>query len=92
MIAKEPLARKPRLRYYHSMPTLNPFRAWLYSRELPDLADRLGVTRTTIREWRTGRGAPNHTRYASIKRLAKRDGVTLTTDDLLPSPRTRPDA
>lgn len=66
-------------------PTLpHPFRSWLYSRPLDELAARLGVTKTTIRGWRTARTSPAPTRYPHLKMHAKRDGVTLTTDDLLP--------
>ena len=66
-------------------PTLpHPFRSWLYTRPLDELVARLYVTKTTIRGWRTARTHPAPSRFAHIKMVARRDGVTLTTDDLLP--------
>ena len=66
-------------------PTLpHPFRSWLYQRQLADIAKRCGVTKTTIRGWRTGRTYPAVARHGTLKRLAAYDSVTLTTDDLLP--------
>lgn len=63
----------------------HPFRSWLHRHPLDVLAQRVGVTKTTIRAWRTARGFPSASRYAKLKALAARDGVTLTTDHLLPT-------
>ena len=65
------------------MPKPNPFIAWLNAADLAVTAKRVGVSKTTIREWRTQRKGPNPTRFPRLKVLAERDGFTLTTDDLL---------
>ena len=67
------------------MPKPNPFRAWLRSRPLAEMAERCDVSKTTIREWYTGRAHPHILRHDWLKRLAARDSVTLTTDHLLPA-------
>ena len=59
------------------MPKPDKFKRWLYAHPLDRTAFRLGVTKTTIREWRTGRGRPNTLRHLAIIRAAREDGVDL---------------
>lgn len=60
----------------------NVFRAWLYADKLEKSAKYLGVTKTTIREWRTGRSYPHPLRHAALIRAAARVGIVLPPSDL----------
>ncbi len=60
----------------------DPFRDWLRSKKVRDIAITLAVSTQAVAGWRDGGGVwPK--RMTAVKRLAKRDGVTLCTDDLL---------
>ena len=64
-------------------PPRDPFRNWLRSTKVREVASALAVSTQTVAVWRAGGGVWPQ-RMAAVKRLAKRDGVTLTTDNLLP--------
>ena len=60
----------------------DPFRDWLESKPVAELATRCDVSGQTIRNWKRGRPvAP--TRVALVKLEAAKDGVVLTTDQLV---------
>ena len=67
------------------MPKLYPFRRWLRSQPLAVMAVRCGVSKTTIREWYTGRAAPHALRVPDIIRIAAEDRVNLRPIHLLPA-------
>lgn len=60
----------------------NRFREWLYEGDLAETAKHLGVTKTTIREWRTGRAYPHPLRHAFLLRMAARVNHRIDPTDL----------
>jgi hypothetical protein len=63
-------------------PKRTRFQRWLYEGDLAATALWLGVTKTTIRAWRTGRSYPHPLRYQSLILAALSDGLTLRPSDL----------
>ena len=61
----------------------DPFRDWLRSKKVRDIAIALAVSTQAVAGWRDGGGVwPK--RMTAVKRLAAKDGVRLATDHLLP--------
>ena len=63
--------------------TRNPFRRWLYHEALDVMASRLHVTKTTIREWRTGRAYPHPLRHDQLIDAANFNGFRVTKRHLM---------
>lgn len=67
------------------MPKRNKFRSWLYDGDLAETARYLGVTKTTVREWRTGRAYPHPLRRATLITKAAERGYYVPAADLIRS-------
>ena len=65
------------------MPPRDPFGDWLATRPVRRLAAQLGLAHQAVEKWRNG-GGVSPAKMPAVKRLAKRDGIVLTTDHLLP--------
>lgn len=65
----------------------DPFRGWLRTTNLRDVAIRLALSTQAVAYWRAGESAPRPKHYRALKAMAAKEGVKLTTDDfLLPVP------
>mgnify|MGYP001602102984 CR=1 FL=1 len=65
------------------MASRDPFRDWLRSTNVRDVAISLAVSTQAVAVWRDGGGVSPKS-FGKVKRLAAKHGVKLTTDDLLP--------